>query len=79
MNRLCADSRRGFIFKLGSIRFLGGWIKMRLNLAQLEFDDDWVFDTQSVRNIFHQRNARRNIGIIRFAISNIIFDMFVLR
>lgn len=46
---------------------------MGLNLAQLEFDDDWVFDAQ-------RRNARRNIGIIRFAISNIsIFDMFVLR
>lgn len=53
---------------------------MGLNLAQLEFDDDWVFDAQSVRNTFHQRNASRNIGIIRFAISNIsIFDMFVLR
>lgn len=53
---------------------------MGLNLAQLEFDDDWVFDAQSVRNTFHQRNARRNIGIIRFAISNIsIVDMFVLR
>ncbi len=42
---------RDYIFKLGyTVEFV--WSKMRLNVTELKYDDNYVFDAQNVRNIF---------------------------